>query len=166
VDKNTGILVCVGVFVVAVAAGIWLIMLGLRNRKLAIASRSWPTAPGDVLSSEITSRTATETVNNSRRRVTYYTPVVRYAYVVGGTRYEADVIRFGSPEENYRPRAQEYCDRYPVGATVSVRYDPQNPKTATLETVSEAGLQIWMGALLIAAGVLLSALLWYVSFIR
>jgi len=165
-DKTTGILVCAGVFIVAVAAGIWLIMLGQRNRKLAIASQSWPTAPGTVLSSEITSRQARETINNSTTTVTYYTPVVRYAYEVEGVRHEANIIRFGSLEENYQPRVKEYCDRYPVGAAVSVRYDPQNPKTATLESVSEAGFQIWMGAFLIVAGVFLSGLLWYVSFVR
>ena len=92
--------------------------------------------------------------------------MVRYAYEVGGVPYESDVIRFGSLEENYQPRVKEYCDRYPAGAAVNVRYDPQNPKIATLESVSEAGFQIWMGAFLIAFGIFLSGLLWYVSFIR
>ena len=54
-------------------------------------------------------------------------------------------------EEN---KAREHIARYPVGATVPVRYDPDNPDQAVLE-IGQVGVtrKIFAGAIFAAFGV-------------
>lgn len=59
------------------------------------------------------------------------------------------MIRFGDLERKRRSLADEMVAKYPAGATVAVRYDPQNPSRATLETESAGGSQIGSGAFFI-----------------
>jgi hypothetical protein len=103
-----------------------------KYRAMAAASAQWPTVEGRVLESTIK-----EIVRRSRQSTsTNYLPVVRYEYVVGGRRHEGDVITFGMTEIGFRKNAERYIIDRPVGATVTVHYDPGEPATATLDTSS------------------------------
>jgi hypothetical protein len=62
-----------------------------------------------------------------------YYPEVTYEYQVDGTTYTSskiNVIMFGS-DISY---AQGVLNRYPIGSTVDVHYNPDNPSDAVLET--------------------------------
>ena len=104
-----------------------------RQWSAARASRAWPTVAGTVVETELTRRT--ETYREQDRIVTreVYAPRVRYADEVEGRRYESERIRFGTFRESEKG-ARAILDRYPVGASVQVRYDPANPSAATPET--------------------------------
>jgi Protein of unknown function (DUF3592) len=123
------------------AIGAYMIYAGLKNRRLARESEFWPSAGGTVLASEIAKRT----IRSKQGTNTYYTPLVRYRYRVGGADHESTVIRFGDLESGSAKFAEEYVARYPTGATVSVRYDPKEMSRATLETQSAGATQIWTG---------------------
>ena len=105
-------------------------------------------------------------LRDKNRATTYfYKPHVRYAYSVGGADYEGELIRFGDVEQGHVTLAEAITGKYPVGSIVAVRYDPQDPKRATLETQSAGGGQVATGIffivipLIIAIGVALIAFL-------
>jgi hypothetical protein len=98
-------------------------LLQLRH---AAASERWPSVEGRILASSV----------RTRHRVKHgpvYEPDVKYEYRVGDTAHRADRVQFVQRSFPWEDQAQEVVDRYPVGATVTVRYDPQRPKRAVLE---------------------------------
>lgn len=147
-EAQTATLIAAAVAVVCGCVGGYMLYVGLKNRRLARESALWPTTGGTVLAADISSRTSRD-----RKRGTtsvYYSPNIRYSYSVAGRHYECGVVRFGSLESGSYKSAEEVVGRYPVGATVVVRYDPADPSCATLEPHSAAGQQIFMGILFIA----------------
>jgi hypothetical protein len=84
---------------------------------------------------------------------------VRYAYTANGVGYQGDVIRIGLEDLGYFKETQA-CDhlaRYPVGAAIAVRYDPQNPHVAVLE-IGQVGAARYLFAGTLFAGVGIGAL--------
>ncbi|MGV1014896.1 MAG: DUF3592 domain-containing protein [Methyloceanibacter sp.] len=146
-EGQTISLLAVAFLVVFGAIGGYLIYAGLKNRRLAQASELWPMAGGTVLGAEVTTRTYRNP--KARTTTTTYAPQIRYAYRVTGTDYESAVIRFGDLESGNSKFAEELVAKYPAGATVAVRYDPESPERAALETVSAGGTQVWTGAVFI-----------------
>ena len=144
-ETTTFILIATTVLVGCGAVGIYLIYSGLRNLRLSAASDTWPITGGTVLASDVVIHVS----SGKGGKTTYYTPQVRYAYKVGGIEHESDVIRFGDLERKRRALADEMVAKYPAGSTVAVRYDPQSPERATLETQSAGGSQIGSGAFFI-----------------
>jgi hypothetical protein len=145
-------LIIAGLVLICLAFGVYLTYAGLRNRKLAKVSETWPTAGGTVLASEITKRTHRD--QKTRVTYTYYTPQIRYGYKVGGADYEGSIIRFGDLERSSITLPQELVSKYPAGAAVGVRYDPADPNRATLETKSAGGGQIAAGVLFVVVPLL------------
>jgi hypothetical protein len=104
-----------------------------------------------VISTDIIKR-----ISKSQDEFDSYIPQVRYAYTANSVRHEGDVIRIGLGEMGYiqEKQARDHLMRYPVGATVLVRYDPENPQAAVLETGQVgAGRKLFAGAILAALGV-------------
>jgi hypothetical protein len=147
-ETQRGFLIVGAVVAVLWAIGAWLIYAGTRSRKLAQASELWPIAGGAVLSTEVTKHTYRDPQQHTTSYT--YTPHVRYSYSVAGKSYEGKVIRFGDMTQGAVSLAEAIVAKYPAGSTVAVRYDPQNPSRATLETTSAGGGQIWAGIFLIA----------------
>jgi hypothetical protein len=54
--------------------------------------------------------------------------------LVGGTEYQGSRLRFGNPRSASRKKADAAIAPYPPGTTPLVRYNPQDPKEAVLET--------------------------------
>jgi hypothetical protein len=111
---------------------------GLDVRELATESNGWPLTPGVVLTAEV--------VAEARRGGGAYEPTVTYSYTVAGTPYVANVLRSGGFDFGSRANAEAKLAQYPVGSRVDVRYDPDDPGRAVLET----GGSGWWGFL--AAG--------------
>lgn len=113
-----GILFLVGVVFGGAAAG----AIGI-----ARASRSWPTVPGRVVRSEI--RT-----NRKANGLPGFRTLVRYEYVVDEEEYEGRELAGGDFPYRSAHGATRRLAAYPVGAPVTVRYDPTEPEIAVLET--------------------------------
>lgn len=95
----------------------------------ALDSNSWPSVTGEVLESYVTSS------QGGSQGGTTYKPFVVYEYVVGGTTYKAAVVKLGdTSSSSIYSTHQKVVDKYPVGASVIVFYDPEDPQNAALET--------------------------------
>ena len=89
-------------------------------------AQSWISTRGQVVLSR---------VEVSGGETTTVSPRVVYQYQVGAQTYQSEVIRAGSQFFNVTNSRMAYdtVDRYPVGATVTVYYNPANPAEAALE---------------------------------
>ena len=89
------------------------------------ASLDWPTAPGTVIKSGV------GTIARGRR--TDYVPAVDYTYTVGTAAHTGHRVHFTAFDRRAYDDAAAIAARYPVGATVVVHYDPQQPDESVLE---------------------------------
>lgn len=118
------------------------LFLGLRVNRRAAASRHWRSTNGVILASYVDRRSS---LSSGGGRNTAFYPVVLYQYTVDGQSFRGSQRAFGS-EIGYgwtRP-AQNAVDRYPVGATVDVFYNPVNPSDAVLERRSGGSRTIFI----------------------
>lgn len=138
-------LLCGGFFaLVTFGGGIALIVAGLRSRKKAEASQSWPSTVGEIVQAEVKVGTDREIVIGADTDEIpdvkhYYYPTVEYTYQVGGTQYSSKQIAFGGTVGySSRAKAQAQLNKYPVGKQVTVYYNPEKPSEAVLERQSAA----------------------------
>jgi hypothetical protein len=116
-----------GALGLCLALGLFLIGSGTLAIWNAIASRSWPTAPGVVVSSD---RKASK---NSDKSSTVESVVVA-RYHVNGREYSTDTQRFGVIFGSTDTSVAELQRlRYPAGSRIPVSYNPSKPELATLE---------------------------------
>ncbi len=94
--------------------------------------------------------------------LTWYQLEIAYRYAAGGRPRRATCIRLGYDGRETDPaRARAILERYPVGAPVTVYYDPRRPWEAALEPRVEGvdvGLRrmwavFWAGIALLFASV-------------
>lgn len=122
----------------------------------ARASATWPNTPGQVVSSDVRHSTDSEGGDS-------YSPEVTYQYSVNDQSYQADRIKFGENSYNSNRRAQEEVDRYPVGRTVDVYYDPAEPEKAVLEPGVSGGsyIVISIGAVFMLISLIMAPFMLY-----
>ena len=106
------------------------LLLGLAGGICAIvvqAAQTWSSTMGTVLSSSVQTRPT------GRSHSTF--PVVVYQYEVNGKTYQSQTIKAGDQFMNIRVigEAQATVARYPIGASVMVYYNPENPAESALE---------------------------------
>jgi hypothetical protein len=91
------------------------------------STQTWQITTGTVLMSSVQSS------YSGRSHSTY--PVVVYQYEVNGERYQSQRIKAGEQFINVRVigQAEATVTKYPIGATVTVYYNPSNPAEAVLE---------------------------------
>jgi hypothetical protein len=88
----------------------------------------------------------------------YYVPEVTYSYDVGGQRYEGHRLTFEQPNDASRSDLEHRLAAFPVGESVSVRYDPAAPAQATLVVGDDVD---GIGLMILSPFMLFCALLWY-----
>src|SRR5262245_13927308 len=93
----------------------------------------WPETRGKVIASGVKShmKTPGEPGYNFKDTEVTNEPHVEYEYKVGDRTYRCSRITIG--ERTTNSELEEILDRYPVGAQVTVYYDPANPNKALLE---------------------------------
>ena len=140
--------IVLGVFFIGMA-----IMQQLKAKK---AEKSWPTAPGVILSSIV----GTHLSHSSRGgTTTQYMPEVAYEYMVNEITYKGSSVGFGKSTTSSR-KATEIVSRYHIGTAVSVHYDPQDPAKAVLETKAYSfGSNLALGIIIAGMGVVLAFIL-------
>lgn len=115
---------------VAVIAAVW--FFHFRTVRKASMAAGWPTAPATIQASSVRENIETDAEGDTE---TAYYPNVHYSYAVDGQTYTGDRIEFGGKPRFARLSAAEaVCDRYPHGATVPVRYNPDQPGESVLES--------------------------------
>jgi hypothetical protein len=114
--------------IIFMAVGGFFVVQGVREWILADASAAWPTAPGTVMRSEVARHTST----SKGRTRTSYSARIEFDYKLDGVKYRGDRLTFKVTSSS-ESGAQETVDRYPVGSTVRVSYDPDDRTRAVLE---------------------------------
>jgi hypothetical protein len=109
------------------ATGSGVLTWSLVNFVYAVLSRRWPHATGTVIVSDLQRSRDSEGEYS-------YRPEVSYQYSVKGEEFIATRTRYGDRLALSWPApAAKMVRRYPVGAVVSVHYDPDEPAEAVLE---------------------------------
>lgn len=90
----------------------------------AKASASWPAVQGQITQSVIE--------ENRDEDGTSYDAEIRYEYVVNDQQYNGDMVNFGEYSGSHA-HAEGIVNRYPVGQTVQVYYNPAEVTEAVLE---------------------------------
>ncbi|GAB4199066.1 MAG: hypothetical protein OHK0022_19010 [Roseiflexaceae bacterium] len=146
------------VFALAVALvplglGWWLGSLAWKDLRRVRAARTWPRVPGRIVRSEVQEVFLMQRGRGGRGWFPHwiYRPWIVYRYRAGGTEHEGKRLRLiGGIVTFGRNAAQRAVARLPLGAAVSVAYNPDNPAEAALDT--EAGWEThlaWVSALLV-----------------
>jgi hypothetical protein len=125
-------LICGGFFLlITLAIGVGLLFFSIRSRKKAQTSQNWPGTQGTVTVSAVRESSST---NDDGYTSTYYYPKVEYEYTVMGQPYTGKNISFGGATGYGNPlQVEPKLASYPVGAHVTVYYNPEKPSEAVLE---------------------------------
>jgi hypothetical protein len=120
-----------GIFVALV--GLAGLVIGLRAHGVAkaraAAATRWMIVPGVVTRSEIAERTG----QSAGTPYSYFDPLIAYTYSVGGRTRSGQRLRFGAVSARSRKAAEAMLAPYPVGATIDIHYDPDDPDESALE---------------------------------
>jgi hypothetical protein len=143
-----------GTALVFLGIGFFILRKAIRNRRMAAAAAQWPTTDGTVISTDVVKR-----VSKSEHEFDYFVPQIRYQYKTNGISHQGNVIRIGLDELGYpeEKKAREHIALYPVGTTIPVRYDPQDPERAVLE-IGQMGVTRKILAGFIFAGIGIAAI--------
>ena len=133
--------------VAAVGVGLYLSAGFVRDLYFAFKSKEWPKTAGKVIDVNI-ARIGTG-------RGSYSSADVAYEYEVRGVRYTSRRIDYAGRGGGW-PGALNYSWRYSEGQGVAVRYDPNDPKRAVLETGARPGsfIRLLVGFVVIGFGLL------------
>ena len=125
------------------------------EQTLAALSRSWPAVPGQIDMSDVSQKL---TYRSGR----LWALDVRYVYRVGDLDYVGIRLAFAPRWLGSQYTVDALARRYAIGATVDVRYDPDQPDEAVLETDDQLATQrlfaVWVCLLVVAASVIVLAL--------
>ncbi len=121
------------------ALGMFLVALGLWSRRMNARAAHWPSVKGTVLASELKDRG--EDSPDAQ---------IRYSYQIAGVTYESKNISYAG---HWSSQDRELVERYPVGASVDVYFDPAKPSRAALEREQSS---VWFACM--AVGYFFSAL--------
>jgi hypothetical protein len=91
-------------------------------------SKTWPTAAGVIVRSEIEAHDSTASSDGSKKTESVLYPKIAYQYEVSGQNHKGTRISLSSTSDN----AQQIVSRYPKGKSVQVYYNPDKPKQAVL----------------------------------
>lgn len=144
-------------YIVFIVLGVFFIGMAIMQQlKAKKAEKSWPTAPGVILSSIV----GTHLAHSSRGgTTTQYMPEVAYEYQVNEITYKSSSVGFGKSTTSSR-KATEIVSRYPQGTAVTVHYDPQDPAKAVLETKAYSfGSNLALGIIIAVMGAVLAFIL-------
>ncbi|MFC5478014.1 DUF3592 domain-containing protein [Massilia suwonensis] len=117
-------LVVSAVLLLCYAIGILLVKLGLRDIRLGLGARTWPTAPAR-LERCVIGRPPLSTSPVSQ-------VLVKYSYTVAGVRYSGDNLAIGYLASNNRRVHEETRQRVLDMPSFRIRYHPDQPDISTI----------------------------------
>ena len=122
-----------------------ILLLALIQSAPAMSAREWASADGIVVQSFISTEHDDEDAKASR---IYYVPNVAYTYFAQDIQQLGTRIHFGAHKKNtVREGAEKDLSAYPVGARVTVYYDPERPNNSVLKREAPAAGRLGLVAL-------------------
>lgn len=117
-------------------------------------AKGWSRAQGRINCSRMASRSPPA---GSSIGTTENVPDVAYSFSVRGKTYQGNRVSLGNISGSF---ADEALKRYPVGATVTVYYDPADPDSNVLERDAPKGIVKGCGGVIAFFGVIGAAIYW------
>ena len=133
-----GWLLAAGFVCLFLLPGLGLSGWGALQLKRELDTRNWPTAPGVIQASRITSYEDSE-------GTTMYSIEVQYSYRIDGGVYQGTRVHLSEYSTSWRGDFERLLERYPSGAKIQVHYNPQIPSEALLEPGMTVGPWIPLG---------------------
>ncbi len=128
--------------------GVWAFVAAAFLARKVAAMRRWHSAGGTVTRSGV-KRTWWWGVGTDGVGVRGgFKPDVAYEYQVDGSAYRGSRIGYARLVTNLPSVAKKTADRYPIGRSVEVWYDPEKPERCTLDR----GISPWLIALVLFTG--------------
>jgi hypothetical protein len=130
-------------------------------RRRGQESLHWPTVQGKIVASQITTDVSRDSDGDES---TVHGADIRYRYSVDGVAHESKTVQWAGDFKSSGTSWQgKRVAKYPVGAGVTVYYDPRNPAVAVLEPASRSGsvLTLLMALAFTVAGGGFILLTWY-----
>ncbi len=135
------------VILAAVAlGGIGISVWGWQTLQHARKVQAWPTVSGVIEACE-----ATSAAND-------LLPDIVFSYQVAGRNYRRS-FTFPDGTHPLPEFTRQYMTRYPVGKTVNIYYQPEQPENATLEPGSQGDWMILALGIMMAAGGVIALLI-------
>lgn len=129
-DATLGLLIGGGVCFLFFMIGIFLMIAGIRNRKKAQESTSWPSVQGSITNAWV--ETQEHEDDDGSKTITYF-PRWEYEFTVDGKTHTSQNISFGGTGGSHRESdAEERLKQYPLNSQVQVFYNPANPEEVAL----------------------------------
>jgi hypothetical protein len=116
-----------------------------------IAALNYASAPGRITHS------AVKTTRSSRGRAVYR-PDIKYSFEVDGKTHEGSLYRYGQPASNDKS-ASIIVQQHPVGAAVTVYYNPADPADSLLHP-GLTGTDLFIALFLLPFNVVMLGLWW------
>ena len=98
----------------------------------AVKAKYYPSVLGKITSSEVGTPTA-GSGRESGDRIQTFALDITYKYVVNGKTYSSKKRRWHEVQSSFHRYHDSIARRYPLGKSVTVFYNPNNPKVAVLE---------------------------------
>lgn len=114
-----------GYTIICAAFGVASTGYGLHQRRKMRASENWQGTTGTIRFAGIRENKDSDSIE--------YEVWLDYEYVAGGAKYMGNRIELGRRTYLRKRRAERELDRYPVHSSVTVFFNPENPKEAVLE---------------------------------
>ncbi len=135
--------------------GVFIIIVGLLSLQQGKQTKTWKVIAGKIIQSTLEEkRQDIRQADGVTHSEMGYQPQVNYEYRLGDRVYTGH--RINLVERQYTQAAgKKAVEKYPVGGTVQVHFDPNNPEESVLETGSGGSAIIFMlgGLVLIIAGI-------------
>ncbi len=150
---NGVVVICLAILVCGL--GVFLILMGFLSLQQGRQVKSWKLVPGRITRSALEEkRVETSHEDGVKRTEVGYAPMVEYEYQVEGQSITGRRINLVE-KQGTQKAGQKVLSKYPVGATVQVHYDPDNPQESVLETSAGVSSIIFIlgGLVLVAAGI-------------
>jgi hypothetical protein len=155
---NGIMLVCLALLVGGL--GIFLMIMSLLSLQQGKEARSWKVVAGRIVRSSLEEKRVDTSYGDGMRRAEVgYLPRVEYQYRVGDETLTGQ--RISLVEKQYTQKSgQKALEKYPIGATVQVHFNPENPQEAVIETGTVLSSLIFMlgGIALVAVGIAIAIL--------
>lgn len=126
----------------SLAYGIYLCWSAYDTHKKIVASKDWPVTSGKVTAAEIK-------VSHGGKGGSSYHPEITYRYSVNGTEFTRGIRK---NKAIFRFIAEDFLKLLPIGTSIRVSYDPENPMDC-VSNYDEEGIP-WLGLIAIAFGVM------------
>jgi hypothetical protein len=116
-----------GMALIFILTGTCILIWTAWNIISALLSRGWPETAGTILVSDLQR-------SKDKEGEFSYSPEVTYCYSVDGKELISSRVEFGDRIQTSRSApALRTVRRYPVGSSVTVRYNPHDPREAVLQ---------------------------------